>query len=254
MKKIIFVLIFIIQILSQGEIAKAQTSDYYAKVESSGTFFYSAPNENASLFEIPSSYFVKTSEIVGDFYRASYKDIDGYVKKSSARLMDGTPNTPYANATFKMFVENYLYTNPTKNSSVVVSVETNDILTYYGTKSGEQVNSTSNLWYYCSLIKNGQTYRGYAFSGVTDYLSTIPTNYESFKEVSENVPQDNQVTKLSKKTKIMLIISISVPSAMILYFLIKPAKIQALSNKKNTKKQQPKRRNGDYFEFDENDL
>ena len=258
MKKIFLISALIFCLFGQStQFAHAANLTYFAKVENSGTFLYSTQNDNAAMFEIPTSYFVKVEGFGEVFYKASYNGISGYVKKANISLMNGTPQTPYAQATFKIFVSNYIYTNASQNSSVVCSVNTADILNYIGRKDGEQVNSSSNVWYYCKLNKDGHEYCGYVFSGITDYLSTISLNTETFEKINETTITDDteDLHRLSSKTKIMLIISISIPSVMILYFLIRPSKImQVTANKRQIKQKQRQKRHGDYFEFDESEL
>ncbi|MBR1890123.1 MAG: hypothetical protein IJ817_00370 [Clostridia bacterium] len=255
MKKIFLSLLIAASLASPAKTAFAIT-EHYAKVENNNVYFYSSPSDNSALFELPYSYFVLTGDKIGSFYKASYKDLSGYVKVGQIKLMDGTPRQPYAQATFKMFVSNFLYASPTNSSSVTASVETTDILTYYGIREGEQLNSSTNVWYYASLTKNGQTYYGYAFSGITDYLTSIPTNTENFNEITDaSNEQPQTIRSLSTKTKIMLIVAISVPSAFILYFLIRPTKLlQVGVSKAQIKKKRKKVQHGDYFEYNENDL
>lgn len=258
MKKsvLIFVILFCINLLHANQIAFAE-NNCYAKIGSSGVMLYSSKNDNTNLFEIPASYFVKVISIENDYLKVSYSNIEGYVKKNQATLMNGTPQNPYANANFKVFVSNFIYSNANQTSSVVCPISTADNLIYYGTKQGQQISSTSNVWYYCSLEKDGQKYYGYVFCGITDYLSQIPTNTESFDILDESTisitTPYTEVASLSTKTKILLIVSISLPSALILYFLIKPSRIQITKSKRQIQKQR-KIRHGDYYEFDENDL
>lgn len=192
-----------------------------------------------------------------DYFKVSYNGIEGYVKKDKVTLMNGSPENPYAKATFKIFVPYGLYQSPSQNSSIV-QVNTNTTFTYFGTKIGEQVSSTSNLWYYASAIVDGTTQYGYVFSGVTDYLSTITPNNETFKVISESEMSsspNSELKRLSTGTKVMLIVAISIPCVLILYFLIKPTKIiQITKGRKQIKKEKKKIRHGDYFEFDESDL
>lgn len=257
MKKIFSIITIFLSIFSAVNTQKCYAeTNFYAKIETTGVYFYSAPNENSSLFEIPYSYFVKVEEVVDTFYKATYQGTSGYVKKSEVTLMNGEPQRPYANATFKVFVSNYLYSSATQSSPTVIDISSSSTLTYFGTKSGQQLSSSSQIWYYASVEKDGQVYFGYVFSGITDYLTNIGINNETFEiansETLSPTPQNTETT-LSNKTKILLIISISLPSVLILYFLIKPGKIQITRTKKQIKKQK-KIHHGDYFEFDENDI
>ena len=186
------------------------------------------------------------------------KNVLKHLKKDKVKLMNGTPQTPYANATFKLFVPYSVYQSPNQTSSKTLEqIDTTMEIEYYGTIQGQQVMSDNNIWYYSCVTVNGQKYYGYIFSGVTDYLTTINVNPESFEIVSDNILNSSttEFKELSTGTKIMLIVSISVPSVLILYFLIKPSKImQVTKNRKQVKKENKKIRHGDYFEFDESDL
>ena len=260
MKKFMFVLglfSFLFLSLDATNSCFAAEKEYFAKVETSGVQFYSSKDDLSALFELPATYFVKASISNDAYLHATYKNLNGYVKKELVSLMKGTPSQPYVNATFKVFVSNYLYSNPSQASSTTIDISTSDILSYYGTKNGQQLNSQTNVWYFASVEKNGQTFFGYVFSGITDYLTNIPQNTETFELVKDSDLSDQTetpLTKLSTKTKILLIISIAVPSVLILYFLIKPSRISISANKNKNKKTHRKIRHGDYYEFDENEL
>lgn len=251
-----FLQVFCFAVLFHPQSTYAENS-YYAKVQNNGVYLCSTPSEKSALFEIPYSYFVKVESSVDDYFKVSYKDVTGYVKKDRVTLMNGTPQNPYANSTFRVFVPYKLYENPSQSSSGV-EVDTNNTFTYYGTKIGEQVSSTSNEWYYASTTVDGETYFGYIFSPLTHYFTPISTNYETFSIITDldlSTSPNSELKTLSTGTKIMLIVSISVPSVLILYFLIKPTKIiQITKSRKQIKKDRKKVHHGDYFEFDENDL
>lgn len=237
--------------------AHAENSSYFAKVQNTGVFLCESPSEASALFEIPYSYFVKVENAVDDYFKASYNGVSGYVKKDKVTLMNGVPQNPYAKAIFKIFVPYFLYKSPSQNSSVT-AVDTSTTFTYYGTKAGQQVSSASNIWYYASASVGGKTEYGYVYSGVTDYLSSIQPNTETFKTITDldfSTSPNSELKRLSTGTKIILIVSISIPSLLILYFLIKPTKfVQITKSRKQIKKERKRVRHGDYFEFDENDL
>lgn len=250
MKNLILIL-FSLTLLPNFNIAFAEEiPDLYAKVQSNGVYFYSMPSQTSALFEIPSSYFVKVESAIDDFYRATYKDQTGYVKKDDVTLMKGVPTKPFAQSNFKVFTPYSLFEYPNTSSNAIASISTQTNLTYYGTKIGEQVSSTNNVWYFCSAIINGESKFGYVFSGITDYLSPIETNTESFERVSEQIfePKAEEFSNLTTGTKVILIVSIALPSMLILYFLIKPNRITLQPKSKNEKRKR------DYFEFDENKL
>lgn len=261
MKKIISICAFALIFLNlfSVKIANADnTKFYYAKIQSTNAELCSLPSENTTLFKLPYSFFVKVNSIVDDYYKVSYKDVDGYVKKDKVKLMQGTPQTPYAIATFKLFVPYGIYSSPNTTSNQIAQISNiSQVINYYGSIQGQQVTTTNNIWYYSSIEQNGQTQFGYIFSGVIDNLSKIETNNEIFDTVSDEVFENTatEFHSLSTGTKIMLIVAISVPSALILYFLIKPGKImQITKTRKQVKKESRKIRHGDYFEFDESEL
>ena len=189
-----------------------------------------------------------------DFYKVEYNGIDGYVKKSAVKLMDGTPQTPYAQASFNLFVPYNLHQNASSSSTPLTQIDTNSTLYYIGAKTGEQLNSSSNKWYYTYLERNGEIVYGYVFSGITDNLTNIPINNESFDIITEDYlnGSSTNISSLSNGTKIILIIAIALPSIMILYFLVKPSKL--LQPKKRKHKNQTSLRRKDFFEFDESQL
>lgn len=262
MKKILFILsLFLIfaNASSQNFVSADAENSYYAKITSSSTYLCSTPSENSAMFEIPYSYFIKVDYVIDDYYKASYDGVEGYVRKDKVSLMQGTPQNPYASATFKLFVPYNLYSSPNSSSTKICDLDTSKTLKYYGKLSGQQLSSSSNSWFYCSLSSNDQIVFGYVFSGVTDYLSTISLNNETFDIISDDVfttnPEQTEFSNLSNGTKIILITSISVPSVLILYFLIKPSRILKLNKtKKTNNKPAPKKRHGDYFEFDESEI
>lgn len=76
----------------------------YAKIQEENIFIYSLPseNENNKLFILPQSYFVKLINEANDqFYYCSYKDINGYVKKSQVVPMSGNSCSPLRRRAFQ---------------------------------------------------------------------------------------------------------------------------------------------------------
>ncbi len=259
MKKMWLILsVFLFISFTTQSLAFAENENsYYAKISSTSTYLCSMPSENSAIFELPYSYFVKVEYVVDDYFKVVYDGIDGYVKKDKVSLMNGTPQSPFAAATFKVFVPYALYSAPNSTSTKLADVDTTATLKFYGNISGEQLNSSTNNWYYCSFQSGKESHFGYIFSGVTDYLTKISTNTETFDVIDEDslsATEASEFNTLTTGTKVMLIISISVPSLMILYFLIKPSRILQNKAKSKTKKKASKVRHGDYFEFDESEL
>lgn len=260
MKKFVFVLTTLMALCfaMPTQNCHAKENSYFAKVQSTGVYLLNTPNQEDTLFEIPYSYFVKVQSVEGNFFKVSYKDVEGFVAKSQVSLMECDPLSPYAAATFKLFVPYNLYSLPSKTSSKVLQLQEDATLTYYGTQTGQHVTSNNNIWYYCSILQNGKTEYGYVFSEVTDLLTKFPTNNETYTIVNESVlsPQDVPTFGgLSTGTKVLLIVAIAVPSVLILYFLIKPSKIVQITKSRRKNKKSPKKvQHGDYFEFDESQL
>ncbi len=262
MKK--FIILFIVFSLSfifspQNLSFANQNKTYYAKVEKDNVYFYSNPiDENSSkIFIIPKSYFVYLTNSANDqFFCAQYKDIFGYVKKEDVTVMSGTPQTPYASANFTIYdIDGLaLYPTPkfTNNTSLVRIDYLTIVSTFYGEIEGENVPDMSNPWYYCKINENGIDLFGYVYSAFCYKESVIQTNNETFDIVNEpifnvtNVETEN----LSEVAMAFIIIGVSLPCILITYLLIKPN----LQKSKSQIKKKAKKRHGDYFEFDENDL
>lgn len=231
---------------------------YYAKIEKGGTFLYASADESSPLFELPESYFVLLTDKANDkFYNATYLDKTGYVKISEVTPMQGQPNTPFASATFRVFSINGLglYKSPSLQSAGLITnvPYLTSTINYYGKIEGESIPNKSNVWYYCKFIEPASTYQGYLYSVFCDELSPIIKNQESFPLITSPLfPQKGSgLGGLSDTAKTFIILGVSLPCALIIYLLIKPT---LSGQKQKVKKKKPRRRHGDYFEFDENDL
>ncbi len=266
MKKIKFLIILSIFITTfflcplHSTSMASQNVAYYGKVMNDNVYFYSNPisNDESKLFAIPKSYFVYiTEEANGDFYVAQYKDLYGYVKKEEITVMNGTPTVPFANVNFTVFdfdgLDLFPTANFTNNTSLASIPYLTVIGTYYGEISGENIPNMNKNWYYCKYNKNQTNVYGYVYSAFCYEKSNLELNNESFDIVENPVFTSNFSTeeKLSDVAMAFIIIGVSLPCLIILYLLIKPSfqKDKVAVNKKPAKK-----RHGDYFEFDENDL
>lgn len=239
--------------------AKAETTQqFFAKVQTTGVQFCASPSENSALFEIPYSYFVKIDYSVDDYYKVFYQDVAGYVRKDKVTLMNGIPNQPYAQASFSLVFPFSLYKSTSQSSQVLTTLDTTANIKYYGTKTGDSIGSKGNVWYYASTEIDGLVQYGYIFSYCVDITPTITINTETFDVITEdflNTSSKSEFGGLSTGTKIILIVAISIPSVLIIYFLIKPTRVlQNAKTRKQPKSQKRKIRHGDYFEFDESEL
>lgn len=234
---------------------KASDKIYFAKVQSTGVEFCESPSTTSSLFEIPYSYFVEVESRIDNFYRVKYKGLEGYVEKNKVTLMDGIPQNPYPQVTFQLFDSQNMYLSADRGT-VVEELDETAVLTYYGQKVGRELKTGNNIWYYANIEKEGRNSFGYIYTAYIDSLPHIEANTENFEILTEDIfAPPSSFSGLSTGTKVILIIAISVPSLLILYFLIKPSKIMQSSKSQHKAKKSKKRvSHGDYFEFDENEL
>ncbi len=242
---------------------------YYAKITRDEVYFFEQPNDSTEfrLFKLPASYFVLLTADANDkFYSCRYGDKTGYVKKDEVTAMYGTPLSPYANfANFRVFALDgiEMRSTPRKNPlNVITKIPyLEDNLLYYGSIEGDElVPKKSSIWYYCKYINDEQSQFGYLYSSFCDEMANIPLNMEEFDKVEGElfplpVQPNTPSTHLSGTAKTLIIVGVSLPCVVILYLLIKPTLINEKSNKRSTKSKPARRkRHGDYFEFDENDL
>ena len=226
-----------------------QNEVYYAKIMESGVTFYSSTDEGSGLFYLPQSYFVEIFDKDAGFYHVRYMGQTGYVKMGSVVPMNGVPEQPYPNA--NIFVRATkgvdLMDSPHLSGSVLESLpHLASEITFYGSIKGDGVPSNSNDWYYCMYNDK----HGYLYGG--DCNLSLATNTEIFPEITGSLFTPISPSKgLSRTAKTFIILGVSLPCALIIFLLIKPS-LSGQSIK--TKVKRPKRRRGDYFEFDENDL
>lgn len=232
---------------------------YYAKIEGDQTFFYSDPidQDSSKMFILPQSYFVYLTDIANDdFFKAQYKDLYGFVKKQEVTVMNGSPKTPFASVSFTIANPEglALYASPSfTNSTQLARVDYLTIIsTYYGIMPGENIPDLDNSWYYCKINKDQTDIFGYAYSYFCYKISSIPTNTEIFEIINQPVFESTPSTSqpLSEVAMAFIVIGVSLPCLLIIYLLIKPS----MKKNKLTEKRKTKKRHGDYFEFNENDL
>ncbi len=242
---------------STPNICFADSGSYFAQVKTDGVYFCSSTDDKTALFEIPCTYFVEVKGVFGNYYNVKYKNKEGYVRKDGVQLKKETPQTPYLNVTLNVFDPNYLYTTPRRTESSKRITEST-LLTYYGTINGEEIQTSKSKWFYVSAVIENKIEYGYVFETFLDQKPIYsPSTENNLTNVGEEVlNQYNTASEgLSTGTKIILIIAISIPSILILYFLVKPTRIlQNSKQRKNVKHTKRVHRHGDYFEFDEGEL
>lgn len=258
MKKLFLLFIlFFSSIFPHYFISFADTS-YYAKIQDDNVYFYSMPIKSNQyyVFSIPRTYFVLLlNDENQDFYYAKYKNIYGYVLKNEVSVMQGTPASPFASASFRVFSPDGLgvYSMPYQNSNrlTVIPYLAEDI-EYYGSLYGEQaIPDKSQEWYYCAYNKETLTY-GYVYSVFCDKLPVIQENHETFKLIeTPSFKSDYSKQNLSYISMTFIIIAVSLPCVIVIYLLLKPTFIKQKTLSPSPK---PRKRKGDYFEFDDGDL
>ena len=267
--------------INQG-IVFAEEKTYYGRAISKDIAFYSTPisSDENILFFVPKTYFVKIISDENDiFYKASYmNEIFGYIKKTDMSYIDKTPTTPYANQiSFRVFTPSGANLRKTPNESLgatnlittIPFLETN--LLFIGNINGEEaISYKGTTWYYCKYIKDNISNFGYVYSPLCDMLTPIPENTETFEYVLPDfdstivgqISDKSDFLTLSSPAQIAIIIGVSLPCIIIIYFLFKPTKIsmQTTKNKSNndsvkkkktkTKKKIKRLKGSDYYELD----
>lgn len=258
MKYLILFLLFLLIPTTNLETANSSSvisRSYYAKVLSSNVFLYASPDELNPMFEIPSSYFVLlTDDANENFYNATYGNYTGYVKKEEVTAMQGSPQNPYAinhNIRITSMSGLPLMEKSTFDSTSVLTLNfLENEISYYGKLTGQEYfpNST-DIWYYCSIYKNGKTTFGYLFSYYCDMPTSITNNQEYFEEITEKLIfkiTPSHTVGLSDTVKALIVLAIVIPLLLCIYFIMSPHK------KAKTKKILHRKK--DYYELNENDL
>ena len=275
MKKIIVIFIFLLSIclVTPAQYIYA-SGEFYGRIMSTNIYLYSSPsssddNQN-QIFMLPITYFVK---LLGDendlYYKAEYKGIFGYVKKSEVSCIDKTPVTPYANnISFRIFTPSgaNLRTSPNETNGISNLVTTIPFmctnLEFYGQALGEEaISYKGNVWYYCKYVKDNKDYYGYVYSPLCDLLTNIPQNTETyeyitpnFESISQNTENQDKFLSISTPLQIVIIIAVCLPCILIIYFLFKPTKIAMQKpngcKPKKEKKKISRLKHSDYYEID----
>lgn len=224
----------------------AENESYYAKVMETGVSFYSSASDGSGVFNLPVSYYVEIYDREGSFYKARYMDLTGYVKINGVVPIKEKPQQPYPSPSLMVSASKGvdLIETPNLSGNVLDSLphQTANI-TYYGYIG----DASQPSWFYCSYNDE----QGYIYSNDCEFH--LELNYEDFTPITgELFANSSSPSKgLSATAKTFIILGVSLPCALIIFLLIKPS-LSGQSIK--TKVKRPKRRHGDYFEFDENDL
>ncbi len=241
--KILLIFVFILGFSSPLNVyAKNYTKFVYARVETSGVYLYKNANSTElsnAYFELPKSYFVLlVSNIDSNYYKAQYKDVVGYVKKSEVCPVAETPQKPYPdNAKFWVYSSDgtnvvsstFESNNPIKQGEVNVMQE----LSYYGQMIGdEQIKNRGYIWLFCKTNECS----GYLYGGLCD-INNFEDNYEVVTKISEPFLDNDDsflynLVDMSPFLKVILVLLVTLPCFLLVYLLFKPFNI---TNKKDNK-------------------
>ncbi len=259
MKKILIILVLLLQFLPNENLPKAscanQESTCYAKALSNCTLYKSSvfQNEFKNIwFIVPETYFVKILSTVSEnCYKVQYDKFVGYVEASKIVVAEFIPNVKsLENVTFdiKQTSGTQLWSAPDVSSGTIlttISAGTKNIdyiAEIYGTIPSGGI---SNLWYYVSYtpVSNATNYyEGYIYSENITNLSNIAINEEKNPEPEQNnnviEKADDQAANsnnyfISSSAKTIIIALISVPIilliSIILYKFVKKLKNNTIS-------------------------
>ena len=236
----------------------------YARITEDETYLYKTSTHSADIsniyFELEKTYFVKILDIVDDFYKVKYQNVVGYVIAAQVLKVNGTPNLPYPeNITFQVnsALNTKLRTSPQmSDESNVIGVlpSSNLSLNYLGKIQGEEsIKSLGSDWYYCYYnYENSGCILGYVYAPLTENLTPIFANTETFPDKSE-ISETITPQMPSETQNLFLVIVMCLPAVIIFVVLVipfnkknKPNTSSNQSNKKISKRNSKK----DFYEID----
>ncbi len=235
----IFLILILVFQTAPMSVSAVNITNYYARILFEQVYLYKTPVEDNSIsniyFEIPKTYFVQLSGVQGDFYKATYLNFHGYVKKDSVQAVDSTPVNPFLdNITFRVYAElsQNLRSEPlANNSNLIIQIPplTKNIQ-FIGQINGEcLIEGRTNIWYYCKYTNNNSNYYGYIYSDFCDEMTNIKSNNENLNYINnptfeENIKPINSIPKNSSVVGFVIGI-LSIPALIFLFLIMKSGKI-----------------------------
>ena len=230
--------------------SSSYTTYTYAQILQDDVYLYktaSTPAQVNAYFKLPKTYFVLLLSNLDDtFYKAQYKDVVGFVLKSSVVPVKETPKTPYPqNVTFRVYTSDgtSMLSNAfnTKDATTIGTATVLENLEFYGEISGDEyVENRGTTWYYG---KNSKNQKGYLYAGYCDGLTTILPNTEVVTQTSyPTFNEDNSylynLVNLTTPLKILLVSLVILPCFVLVYLLFKPFKLEKNRPQQKKTKQQ----------------
>lgn len=227
----------------------SNTQTFYARIMQEDVKLYKTAIEAEDFsnvyFVLPSTYFVELlDETSNGFFKVSYLNFTGYVKKDCVQTIVGTPITPYlTDISFRVYSEQSrdLRTEPTtksgSSSQVAYIPLLNRNLTYYGKIVGEQlIDGRTCVWYYCKYSAD-KDYYGYVYSDFCDELTEIVPNTEtvSYTTNPDFSPEEETpvAIPLENKATGIIIAILCLPACAFLFMIFKSKKILATEKPKS---------------------
>ncbi len=213
----------------------------YARIMFDNVYLYRTPNEIADYsniyFELPRTYFVQLIDTAeNDFFKVSYLNFVGFVKKDNVQAIIGTPIKPYLeNISFRVFSEQSrdLRSEPTTQGGSSHQVAYIPLysrnLTYYGSIQGENlIEDRTNVWYYVKYTADKE-YFGYVYSDFCDKMTKRELNeeeviYTTYPEFNKK-PEDSKTLPLESKTTGIIIGILSIPALIFVFMILKSSKL-----------------------------
>lgn len=215
------------------------SQSYFARVLFEQVYLYKKPIDDNSInniyFEIPKTYFVKLTNLSGEFYEAQYLNFLGYVKKDCVQATSSTPINPYLNnVNFRVYAElsENLWTSPTNknpNDLITQIPHLSNNLQYIGKIYGDNlIEGRTKVWYFCKYSTT-KDYYGYVYSDFCDEMSTISPNTENVTYISnptfqKETEQINTIPKESNAVGIVVAI-LSIPALIFIFMILKGTRI-----------------------------
>ena len=125
------------------------------------------------------------SSIYNSFYKVSYKQEVGYVKKENVTCVYSTPTTPFpVDITFKAndITSISILDTPSVNGNYLGSILCGSYAEFYGEVAGDEaIKNLGNTWFYISYTQNDKQILGYVYAPLTSNLTPIKENLETYE-------------------------------------------------------------------------
>ncbi len=246
MKKIIIIIYILLISLFPKVIAFATQG--YARITTSYSYLYKSASSEIQdniICYLEETYFVYiTLDYNEDFYKVTYKDIDGYVMKSNVSRVLGSPSQAYP-ATSMTTINNkcYLRSSPkiTEDNIITVVPQNCSDLEYIGKIYGEEaIDYQGNLWYFVSFYG----VNGYIYHKYVDNIKSIAINIETMEQYANNL--NKNPTPLNNLECGIIIAILSFPIIFIILIMYKSPKAKPLPTNKTKSRKLPKPTKIDY--------